>query len=152
MNPFPQPSSGQDGWAHYAEQMILDEGFHAEDPRYRLAQLSEALTRICRLIVGIKIHTGAWTVEDGARCFEQQAHLPAPAARQEAERAIYDPTYGGYFLGKIAALKLRQDVAEHEGPSFDLRRFHERAMTNGIAPWWAHRQLFLPGDPRPDIE
>jgi uncharacterized protein (DUF885 family) len=152
LNPLPQPSSGQDGWAHYAEQMILDEGFHADDPRYRLAQLSEALTRICRLIVGIRIHTGSWTVEDGARCFEQQAHLPGPAARQEAERATYDPTYGGYFLGKLALLKLRRDVAEREGESFDLRRFHERVMTNGIAPWWAHRQLLLPGDTSPVLE
>ena len=152
LNPFPQPSSGQDGWAHYAEQMILDEGFHAEDLRYRLAQLSEALTRICRLIVGIKVHTSAWTVEEGARCFEQQAHLPAPAARQEAERATNDPTYGGYFLGKLAAMKLRRDVMEREGASFDLRTFHERVMINGIAPWWAHRQLLLPGDTRPVIE
>jgi uncharacterized protein (DUF885 family) len=152
LNPFPQPSSGQDGWAHYAEQMILDEGFHADDPRYRLAQLSEALTRICRLIVGTRVHTGSWTVDEGARCFEQEAHLPQPAARQEAERATYDPTYGGYFLGKLALLKLRHDVAELEGDSFDLRRFHERVMTNGIAPWWAHRQLLLPGDASPVLQ
>ena len=61
LNPFPQPSSGQDGWAHYAEQMMLDEGFRADDPRYRMAQASEALTRICRLISGIQQHTGVWT-------------------------------------------------------------------------------------------
>jgi uncharacterized protein (DUF885 family) len=132
--------------------MIIDEGFHSDDPRYRLAQLSEALTRICRLIAGIRIHTGAWTIADAARCFEQQAHLPVPAALQEAERAAYDPTNGGYFLGKLALMKLRKDVAEREGASFDLRRFHERVMTNGIAPWWAHRQLLLPGDPRAVIE
>jgi len=48
LNPFPQPSSGQDGWAHYAGQMMLDQGFRADDPRYRMAQLSEALTRIRR--------------------------------------------------------------------------------------------------------
>jgi hypothetical protein len=57
LNPFPQPSSGQDGWAHYAEQMVLDEGFANNDPRYRLAQLSDALTRICRLLSGIRVHT-----------------------------------------------------------------------------------------------
>ncbi len=146
LNPFPQPSSGQDGWAHYAEQMMLDEGFRADDPRYRMAQLSDAMTRICRLISGIQLHTGSWTVEQAAALFEQKAHLPAPAARQEAERGTYDPTYGGYFLGKMQALKLREDVRAARGERFNLREFHEQVMTNGIAPWWAHRQLLLPGD------
>jgi uncharacterized protein (DUF885 family) len=146
LNPFPQPSSGQDGWAHYAEQLVADEGFKAEDPRYRLAQTSEALTRICRLIVGVRLHSGEWSVDRAAQLFESEAHLPGPAARQEAVRGTYDPTYGGYFLGKMAALKLRRDVEAARGSSFNLREFHERVMSNGIAPWWAHRQLLLPND------
>lgn len=151
LNPFPQPSSGQDGWAHYAEQMVLDEGFHADDPRYRMAQASEAMTRICRLISGIRQHTGDWTVEDAAQFFEVQAHLPAPAARQEAERGTYDPTYGGYFLGKMQLLQLRADVQKAQGAAFSLRAFNDRVMTNGIAPIWAHRQLLLPGDTAPTL-
>jgi hypothetical protein len=86
LNPFPQPSSGQDGWAHYAEQMVLDEGFGAGDPRLRLAQLSDALTRICRLLSGIKVHTKQWTLADAQRCFEKDAYVAAPAAKREAER------------------------------------------------------------------
>jgi uncharacterized protein (DUF885 family) len=152
LNPFPQPSSGQDGWAHYAEQLVSDEGFMREDPRYKLAQLSEALTRICRMIAGLRLHSGEWSVDQAVAFFEHDAHLPAPAARQEAVRGTYDPTYGGYFLGKLAALTLRRDYAAARGDRFDLREFHERVMTNGIAPWWAHRQLLLPGDVRPIIE
>jgi len=152
LNPFPQPSSGQDGWAHYAEQLVSDEGFKRDDPRYRLAQISEALTRVCRLIVGLRLHSGEWTIDQSAQFFEREAHLPAPAARQEAVRGTYDPTYGGYFLGKIAAFKLRRDYQAARGGAFDLREFHERVMTNGIAPWWAHRQVLLPGDTRPVIE
>ena len=155
LNPFPQPSSGQDGWAHYAEQLVSDEGFRREDPRYKLAQLSEALTRICRMVAGLRLHSldsGAWTVDQAAAFFEHDAHLPAPAARQEAARGTYDPTYGGYFLGKLAALTLRRDYASARGDRFDAREFHERVMTNGIAPWWAHRQLLMPGDSRPVIE
>jgi hypothetical protein len=146
LNPFPQPSSGQDGWAHYAEQMVLDEGFTGANPGQRLAQLSDAMTRICRLLSGIKVHTKQWTLADAQRCFEAQAYNAAPAAKREAERATYDPTYGGYFLGKRAILKLRSDYAAALGPKFNLRDFHERFMTNGIAPIWAHRQLMLPGD------
>ena len=152
LNPFPQPSSGQDGWAHYAEQLVSDEGFKKDDARYRLAQISEALTRICRLIAGIRLHSGAWTIDRAAQFFEREAHLPAPAARQEAVRGTYDPTYGGYFLGKVAVFKLRRDYAAAVGDRFNLREFHERVMTNGIAPWWAHRQLLLPGDTRPVVE
>jgi hypothetical protein len=152
LNPFPQPSSGQDGWAHYAEQLISDEGFKADDARYRLAQISEALTRICRLLAGLRLHSGEWTIDQAAELFEREAHLPAPAARQEAVRGTYDPTYGGYFLGKLAALTLRRDYAAARGHAFNLREFHERVMSNGIAPWWAHRQLLLPGDARPAIE
>jgi len=146
LNPFPQPSSGQDGWAHYAEQMVLDEGYGNGDPKLRLAQLSDALTRICRLISGIKLHTRQWTLADAQRCFEKDAYVAAPAAKREAERGAYDPTYGGYFLGKRGILKLRADYQKRMGPKFSLREFHERFMTNGIAPIWAQRQLLLPGD------
>ena len=104
------------------------------------------MTRICRLISGLRLHSGEWSIDRAAQLFEAEAHLPAPAARQEAIRGTYDPTYGGYFLGKMAALKLRRDVAAARGEAFNLREFHERVMSNGIAPWWAHRQLLLPGD------
>jgi hypothetical protein len=146
LNPFPQPSSGQDGWAHYTEQLMVDEGYGGGDPRYRLAQQSDALTRICRLLSGIRLHTGEWSLADAQHCFEDEAYLATPAAVREAERGTYDPTYGGYFLGKRAVLALREDYAAKMGDEFDLREFHERLMSQGIAPIWAHRQLMLPGD------
>ena len=152
LNPFPQPSSGQDGWAHYAEYLVIEQGFKADDPRYAMAQLSESMTRICRLIAGIRVHTGAWTIDQAATFFEEKAHVPGPAARQEAERTSYDPTNGGYFLGKRALLKLRKDYQAHMGRRFSLREFHQRVMENGIAPWWAHRYLMLRGDTTAIIE
>jgi len=148
LNPFPQPSSGQDGWAHYAEHLVVEQGFHADDPRYAMAQLSESMTRICRLIVSLNVHANGWSIEQGAKFFEENAHVPGPAAMQEASRVAYDPTNGGYFLGKRALLTLREDVKERDGAAFNLRDFHERVMKNGIAPWWVHRQLLLPGDTR----
>jgi uncharacterized protein (DUF885 family) len=146
LNPFPQPSSGQDGWAHYAEQMVSDEGFKSDDPRYRLAQINESIKRICRLIAGIKLNSGEWTVAQASALFVEEAHVPAEVAEREAIRGTYDPTYGGYFLGKLAAFKLRRDYQTLRGAQYSLKEFHERVMTDGIAPWWAHRQLLLPGD------
>ena len=98
------------------------------------------------MLSGIKVHTKQWTLTDAQRCFEKDAYVAAPAAKREAERATYDPTYGGYFLGKRAILKLRSDYRARAGNVFTLRSFHERFMTNGIAPIWAQRQLLLPGD------
>lgn len=152
LNPFPQPSSGQDGWAHYAEQLVVDEGYANGDPRYRLAQLSDALTRICRLLSGIHVHRGEWTLAQAQACFENDAYVAAPAAQREAERATYDPTYGGYFLGKRGILTLRRDVQQSMGTKFNLRAFHERLLREGIAPVWAHRQLMLPGNTAPVIQ
>jgi uncharacterized protein (DUF885 family) len=148
LNPFPQPSSGQDGWAHYAEQLIVDEGYASGDPRYVMAQASDALTRIVRMIAGIRMHRGEWSIEDAQRAFEREAYVPTAAALREAERSTYDPTNGGYFLGKLALLTLRADVQARDGDAFNLRLFHEQVMRNGIAPWWAHRALLLPGDTR----
>jgi uncharacterized protein (DUF885 family) len=152
LNPFPQPSSGQDGWAHYAEQLVVEQGYAGGDPRFQLAQLSDALTRICRLLSGIHVHRREWTLARSQQCFERDAYVAAPAAKREAERATYDPTYGGYFLGKRGLLTLRRDMQAKEGTAFSLRAFHERILRNGIAPIWAHRQLLLPGDTRPVIQ
>ncbi len=149
LNPFPQPSSGQDGWAHYAEQLVVDAGYAGGDPRYVMAQASDALTRIVRMIAGIRMHRGEWAIADAQAAFEREAYVPAAAALREAERSTYDPTNGGYFLGKLALLTLRDDVRARDGDRFDLRAFHERLLRHGIAPWWAHRALLLPGDRRP---
>lgn len=151
LNPFPQPSSGQDGWAHYAEELMVERGFMGGDPRLELAQQSDALTRICRMLSGIRLHSGTWTLAQAQECFEREAYVPAPAAKREAERGTYDPTYGGYFLGKRGIITLRRDVQAAQGAAFDLKTFHARLMRNGIAPIWAHRQLLLPGDTAPVI-
>ena len=126
LNPFPQPSSGQDGWAHYSEQLMVETQFGGGDPRIELAQLSDAMTRVCRLLSGIRVHAGEWTLAQAQACFEQRAYVPTSAAKREAERATYDPTYGGYFLGKRGILTLRRDMQARLGSAFNLRTFHER--------------------------
>ena len=131
---------------------MLDEGFQAGDPPLPDGPAERGDDPHLPADFRHPAPHRGWTVDQAAQLFELRAHLPPPAARQEAERGTYDPTYGGYFLGKLQALKLRDDVKAKEGAGFDLRRFHERVMTNGIAPWWAHRQLLLPGDTSPLLQ
>ena len=96
--------------------------------------------------IAVRHQSPQWTLADAQQCFEKEAYVAAPAAKREAERATYDPTYGGYFLGKRAIIKLRADYAARQAPKFNLRDFHERFMMNGIAPIKAQRMLLLPGD------
>ena len=137
-----------EGWAHYAEQMVLDEGFERGDPEVRLGQLAEALVRLARTIVGIRLHTEDLSVEQGVRFFCEEAYLEEASARQEAERATFDPGYVLYALGRLMLLKLRADVEAVEGEGFSLPRFHDRLLGQGCLPFWMHRALMgCDGDP-----
>ena len=124
-------ASNSEGWAHYVEQMMIDEGFHADDPRYRLAQLQDALLRDVRCIVGIRMHTQGMSVEEAAKMFEREAYQPAPVAESEAKRGTSDATYGYYTLGKLMILKLRDDYRAKMGSAYTLRGFHDAFIANG---------------------
>jgi uncharacterized protein (DUF885 family) len=140
------PASFVEGWAHYCEQMILEQGFMKNDDGVRLGQLAEALVRLVRVIVGIKLHTEDLSVEQGVRWFREEAYLEESSARREAERGTFDPTYLVYSIGKLMLLKLRHDYQQQEGKSFSLRTFHDTLLQNGTAPFWLHRKLMLGQD------
>ncbi len=132
-----------EGWAHYCEQMMVDEGFRKNDNAVRLGQLSEALIRLCRLIVGIRLHCEDMSVEQGVRFFREEAFLEEASARREAERGTFDPGYILYSVGKLMVLKLREDYQAHAGAAYSLRGFHDALLANGTVPVWLHRALML---------
>lgn len=135
-----------EGWAHYAEQLMVEEGFGRATPSIRLGQLAEALVRLCRLIVGIRLHTQDLSVEQGVRFFRERAFLEEGAARREAERGTFDPGYVVYALGKLMILKLRED-AKAGSRNFSLKGFHDQLLGGGVLPIGFHRQAMLGGDP-----
>ncbi len=132
-----------EGWAHYDEQMVLDEGFHAEDPKYRLAQLQDALLRDVRFIVGIKMHTQGMTVEQAKHLFETDGYQPGPVALSEAKRGTGDPTYGYYTMGKLMILKLREDYKAKLGAEYTLQKFHDAFIALGPLPLPLIRKAML---------
>jgi uncharacterized protein (DUF885 family) len=132
-----------EGWAHYAEHMMIEAGFRRNDPRVRLGQLAEALIRLCRLVVGLRLHCEDLSVEQGVRFFRDEAYLEEASARREAERGTFDPSYILYSLGKLAVLKLRDDYKAAAGDRFSLRGFHDALLGNGTVPLWLHRDLLL---------
>jgi uncharacterized protein (DUF885 family) len=138
--------SNAEGWAHYTEQMMIDEGFGGDDPKIRLAQLEEALLRDVRYIVGIKLHTAGWTVEQGAKLFEEKAFQEPANAYEEARRGAYNPTYLYYTLGKLQIYKLRDDYKAAKGPGYSLKAFHDEFVRQGSIPIKIVRRILLPGD------
>jgi len=140
------PASAVEGWAHYCEQMMVEAGFEKGNPEVRLGQLAEALIRLARFIVGIRLHAEDMSVEAGMRFFRDEAFMEETGARREAERGTFDPTYLVYSAGKLMLLKLRADYKAQQGSKFSLREFHDTYLGNGTLPIWAQRKLMLPGD------
>jgi uncharacterized protein (DUF885 family) len=123
-----------EGWALYCEQMMLDEGLHNSDPRFRLAQLQMALLRACRYLVAIRMHTHGMTVAQATVFFERNAYQNHHNAEVEALRGTDDPGYLRYQLGKLMILKLREDLRRKEGAAFKLGEFHDRFLSEGAIP------------------
>lgn len=140
------PASFVEGWAHYTEQMMIDEGFGGGDPKIRMGQLADALLRLCRFVIGIREHTRSMTVDQATRFFIDNAYMGETPSRIEAERGTFDPTYLVYTVGKLAIMKLRDDYKRDRNEEFSLQEFHDRLLSNGNAPLWVHRQMLLPGD------
>ena len=132
-----------EGWAHYAEQMMIEEGYGAGDRRLELAQLSEALLRDCRFVAGIKLHTEGWTVKRAAEFFVNEAGQEPANAYEEAQRGTYNPTYLYYTMGKLMVYQLRKDFQRERGVNYTLKSFHDTFVRQGGIPLAMIRKIML---------
>jgi hypothetical protein len=141
-----------EGWAHYAEQLALDEGFRDDDPGVRLGQLRRALQRHARWYAGVALHAQNVPLDEVVRRFMEIAYFEEFPARREVVRATYDPTYLYYALGRMQILELRKDYAayleEEEDETFELRAFHDRLLELGL-PLPLAREVMIPSRPEP---
>jgi len=135
-----------EGWAHYDEQMIVDEGWGNGDPHVRLAQLQGALVRECRYLVGLREHTAGMTVDEATAFFEVNAFMAHEPAHREALRGTADPLYGYYTLGKLELLKLRDDYKRVMGSRYTLQGFHDALLAHGDPPMAIARKIVLGSD------
>lgn len=123
-----------EGWAHYVEEVCLEEGFRPRDPRFAVGVALEALVRVTRLTVAIGLHTGGLTLDDATRLFVRDAHLAPAAASSEARRGTFDAAYGRYTWGKLAIMRLRERARREWGHAFSLPRFHAELLKLGSPP------------------
>jgi uncharacterized protein (DUF885 family) len=144
-----------EGWAHYCEKMMLDEGFGGptssspgeEDfkraGKYRMAQADEALLRLCRLCASIKMHTQNMSFDEATKFFQDNCYYEEKPAHSEAMRGTFDPGYLNYTLGKLQILKLRDDYKAQEGDKFSLQKFHNELLNHGMPPIRLLREIML---------
>ncbi|CAN98459.1 putative secreted protein [Sorangium cellulosum So ce56] len=123
-----------EGWAHYAEQVMIEQGFGKEDPQSRLGQLADALLRNCRVVVSLGVHAEGMSLDEAERRFVDDCFQDRATAREQAVRATFDPGYFAYTLGKLQILKLREEAKAALGPAFSLRRFHDALLSHGSPP------------------
>ena len=148
-----------EGWAHYTEQMMLDEGYGqpgagAKDEResqfLRLGQLQDALLRNARFVVGIEMHTGKMSFDDAVAFFQKEGYQSKESAIIETKRGASDPTYLYYTLGKLEIMKLREDMKKKQGAAFSLEKFHDDFLKQGFPPVKIVREALL-GDDSPAL-
>ncbi len=123
-----------EGWAHYAEELCVEQDFGAGDPRFAIGVWLEALIRVTRLACAIGVHTAGMTVTEAAGLFAAQTHIFGEAALSEARRATFDPTYGRYTWGKLEIMALRERAGRQWGADFTLKRFHTAMLDLGSPP------------------
>jgi len=151
-------STNAEGWAHYSEQMMLDEGYGRmpgtdldHDTAFlklRLGQLQDALLRNARFIVGIQMHTGKMTMEQGIDFFVKEGYQTRVNGTRETKRGTSDPTYLYYTLGKLEILKLREDYKKKMGDKYSLEGFHNDFLKQGFPPIKLIRRVMM-GDDSP---
>ena len=144
-----------EGWAHYCEQMMIEQGYGSvtdaspseEDTKraakYRMAQADEALLRLCRLCVSIKMHTQNMSVDEATKFFQDNCYYEEKPAHSEAMRGTFDPGYLNYTLGKLQILKLRDDYKAQQGDEFSLQKFHNELLNHGMPPIRLLREIML---------
>jgi uncharacterized protein (DUF885 family) len=146
-----------EGWAHYTEQMMLDQGYAAapanatheqirEAKLIRLGQLQDALLRDARFVNSIKLHTGQFTFDQAVEFFVTEGYQSHATGLVETKRGTADATYLYYTLGKLEIMKLRADMMKKQGTAFNLEAFHNDFMRQGFAPIKIIRKAMLHDD------
>ncbi len=149
-----------EGWAHYTEQMMLDQGYgqpgtempgspkidEREAKLIRLGQIQDALLRDARFVNSIKLHNGQFTFDQAVNFFVTDGYQSHSVALVETKRGTADATYLYYTLGKLEIMKLREDMMQKQGSAFNLQNFHDTFMRQGFAPIKIVRKAMLHDD------
>ena len=123
-----------EGWGLYSERLGYDIGLY-EDPFDRFGQLSYDMWRAVRLVVDTGMHYKGWTRDEAIQYFVGNAPRKKLDIVNEIDRYISWPGQAlAYKIGQLKILELRAMAQLQLGEAFDLRRFHDRLLSQGAIP------------------
>jgi len=135
-----------EGWAHYCEEMMYDEGLGQGDPEMHIGQLQEALLRDVRFISAIGLHTKGMTVDESKKMFIEKGLRSEGEADQQSARGTFDPAYLNYTMGKLMIMKLRDDWCATRGGKSAWKQFHDAFLSYGGPPIPLVRKAMMGAD------
>lgn len=135
-----------EGWAHYCEEMMYDEGLGAGDAEMHIGQLQEALLRDVRFLSAIGMHTKGMTVDESKKMFIEQGLRSEGEAEQQSARGTFDPAYLNYTMGKLMIRKLRDDWCSSRGGKTAWKQFHDQFLSYGGPPIPLVRKAMMGAD------
>jgi uncharacterized protein (DUF885 family) len=133
-----------EGWACYAEEMMVEAGFRRDDPLYRLSQLKVQLRTITNAIIDQAIHVDGMTQEEMMTFLTQTAFQEEREAAGKWRRAQLSVTQlSTYFVGFQEHLETRAAARQKQGAAFNLKAYHDGVLAFGSPPGRFARQLLL---------
>lgn len=133
-----------EGWAVYAEEMMVEQGFRTGDPLYRLSQLKVQLRTITNAIIDQAIHCDGMSEDEMMRLLTQTAFQEEREAAGKWRRAQLSVTQlSTYFVGFQEHLETRAETQRRRGEAFNLKAYHDGVLAFGSPPGRFARQLLL---------
>jgi uncharacterized protein (DUF885 family) len=124
-----------EGWAEYIAQVMMDEGFGGNDPRFRLVMRKIRLRLLSNTILDVRMQTMNMTDEQAMELMTRDAFQTEAEARGKLRRAkLTSAQLPTYYVGLREWQRVRAAYAQRMGKRFDQREFHDRALDEGALP------------------
>ena len=124
-----------EGWAVYATQMMLDEGYPDHSPEMDLSFAKQLLRVFANTILDIRLQSSNMTDQEALDLMEKQTFQEKEEAEEKLQRAkLTSCQLPVYFVGWRAWRDLRDSYSKAKGESFNLAEFHDRALKEGAVP------------------
>ena len=139
-------SSGSfiEGWAVYAERVMVEQGFKSDDPLYRLTQLKVYLRTITNALIDQAIHCEGMGEEEMMKLLTQTAFQEESEARGKWRRAQLSYTQlSTYFVGFLEHFETREVYKAKQGATFNLKKYHDSVLAFGSPPMKYARALLM---------
>lgn len=136
-----------EGWAVYAEEMMIENGYMDGDPLMKLINLKWYLRAITNAIIDSAIHVDGMTREAAMKLMVEGGFQEEREAAGKWVRAqLTSAQLSTYFVGYLEHIEMREAVREKWRDDFTLRRYHDQVLSYGSPPARFVRALMLGDD------